>query len=68
MKMTNMSISHAETCDVTSADLTYGPCPVCGKEAEYSEQLDTCDKCGKESSDLSHVGRDGYDFLCEACV
>lgn len=28
-------ISHAETCDVTSADLTYGPCPVCGKDGEY---------------------------------
>lgn len=27
--------SHAQTCDVTAADMTYGPCPVCHKDAEY---------------------------------
>lgn len=29
-------VSHADTCDVTSADMTYGPCPVCGGKPVWS--------------------------------
>lgn len=29
---------------------------------------DTCDRCHQLSPLLSYVGRDGYDFLCSACV
>lgn len=29
--------------------------------------LDTCDLCGTETRNLSYVGRDGLDFICEHC-
>ena len=29
--------------------------------------LDNCDKCGKETDELSFVERDGYGFLCQEC-
>lgn len=43
------------------------PMPETPREAEADKTLDTCDRCGRPTVDLSLIQRHGYDFVCAAC-
>lgn len=39
-----------------------------GPDTPDEPAMDICDRCHKETKELHHVSRHGYDFLCAECV